>query len=136
MMIVATDAPLSARQLGRLARRAPLGLARTGFTSNHGSGDYVIAFSTARRDRSDNNKIVQPGSRLVDENKTLNLLFQAAVESVEEAVLNSLVAAETLAGRDGHVAHALPVNSVQSWLKPVIENLNHKEHEGTQSTSS
>lgn len=115
MMVVATDAPLSARQLSRLARRAPLGLARTGFTSTPGSGDYVIAFSTTHR-KAEAGEIVQPVERLVDEQKTLGFLIQGVVEATEEAVLNSLVAAETMQGRDGHVAHALPVEEVQKRL--------------------
>jgi D-aminopeptidase len=120
MMIVATDAPLSARQLGRLARRAPLGLARTGFTANPGSGDYVIAFLTTSR-KASADQITQPLARLVDENKTLGFLFQAVVESTEEAVLNALVAAQTLAGRDNHIAHALPIDLVQHLLADSLE---------------
>ena len=115
MMVVATDAPLSARQLGRLARRAPLGLARSGFTSSPGSGDYVIAFST-HQEEPGKDLLQAPQERLRDEHATLGLLFQAVVEAVEEAVLNSLAAAETLAGRDGHVAQALPKSIIQGWL--------------------
>ncbi|MFC1997810.1 P1 family peptidase [Chloroflexota bacterium] len=115
MMVVATDAPLSARQLGRLARRAPLGLARTGFTSSPGSGDYVIAFSTSRPD-SRPDEISAPRQRLVDEIKTLGLLFQGVVESTEEAVLNSLAAARTMPGRDYHIASAVPIERVQDLL--------------------
>ena len=92
-----------------------MGLARTGFTSNPGSGDYVIAFSTTNR-KSATDKITQPVERLTDEQKTLGLLIQAVVEATEEAVLNSLVAAETMAGRDGHVALALPVEQVQQLI--------------------
>jgi D-aminopeptidase len=115
MMVVATDAPLSARQLGRLARRAPLGLARTGFTSSPGSGDYVVAFSTHQQDPG-TSQLSAPQERLRDEHHTLGLLFQAVVEATEEALLNSLAAAETLAGRDGHVAPALPKGIIQGWL--------------------
>jgi D-aminopeptidase len=115
MMVVATDAPLSKRQLGRLARRAPLGLARTGFTSSPGSGDYVIAFSTTNR-KSEIDEIIQTVERLVDERKTLGLLFQGVVEATEEALLNSLVAAETMHGRDGHVVHAIPMEEVQERI--------------------
>jgi D-aminopeptidase len=111
VMVVATNAPLSARQLGRLARRAPLGLARTGFTSSPGSGDYVIAFST-HREQFRPDAVTAPQERLLDEHDTLDLLFQAVVEATEEAVLNSLAAAETLAGRDGHVAYALQRQAV------------------------
>jgi D-aminopeptidase len=121
MMVVATDAPLSARQLGRLARRAPLGLARTGFTSNPGSGDYVVAFSTTNR-KSVLTDITNPCQRLVDEHKSLALLLQAVVESIEESVLNSLAAAQTMQGRDGHTAYAIPISQIQQWIEPVLEN--------------
>ena len=115
MMVVATDAPLSARQLGRLARRAPLGLARNGFTSSPGSGDYVIAFST-HPEEPGTDPLHAPQERLRDEHRTLGLLFQGVVEAAEEALLNSLAVAETLAGRDGHVAQALPQPLIQQWL--------------------
>jgi D-aminopeptidase len=121
MMIIATDAPLSTRQLGRLACRAPLGLARTGFTSNPGSGDYVIAFSTTHV-KSSGNQVTESGARLVDERKTFTLLLQAVVESTEESVLNSLVAAETMVGRDGHVAHSVPISQIQEWIGPILKN--------------
>jgi len=117
MMVMATDAPLSARQLGRLARRAPLGLARTGFTSNSGSGDYVIAFSTTGHSRPGQSAIPRPVERLVDEEASFGALIRAVVEVTEEAVLNSLAAAETMTGRDGHSANALPVDIIQPWLK-------------------
>jgi D-aminopeptidase len=126
MMIIATNAPLSARQLHRLARRAPLGLARTGFTSNPGSGDYVIAFSTTNI-KSTTGRITKSVERLVDEQKTLGLLIQAVAEATEEAVLNSLVAAETLAGRDGNVAQAAPISKIQKWVEPVLEVQNKKD---------
>ena len=81
MMIVATDAPVDARQLKRIAKRAMLGMARTGSPSTHGSGDYVIAFSTVRR----------PAALLADE--ALTPLFEATVEAIEEAIYNSLLKA-------------------------------------------
>jgi D-aminopeptidase len=112
VMVLATDAPLSTRQLGRLARRAPLGLARTGFTSNPGSGDYVIAFSTAAI-QSPTGVSSVPLIRAHRQDRILSQLFQAVVESTEEAVLNALVAAQTMAGRDGHLAPALPVDELQ-----------------------
>jgi len=95
MMVIATDAPLDARQLGRLARRAPLGLARTGSVLSHGSGDYAIAFGV-----SDRKELL--------EDRELTPLFQAVVEATEEAVLNSLVAARTTRGQGGRVVPALP----------------------------
>lgn len=116
MIVVATDAPLSSRQLGRLARRAPLGLARTGTVSGPGSGDYVIAFSTTNRRVPAPPTPVRNVPRLADEWDSFQRLAQAVVEATEEAVLNSLAAAETMAGRDGNVAHAVPIGRVQEWL--------------------
>ena len=114
MVIVATDAPLLDRALRRLARRAPLGLARTGSIAGHGSGDYVIAFSTGLRlphqprepilSRTHvAEEYVAGGASLIDE------LFQATVEATEEAVVNALFRAMTMIGRDDHVVHALPL---------------------------
>ena len=116
MMVIATDAPLSPRQLGRLTRRAPLGLARTGFTSGHGSGDYVIAFSTTRNHNSGGSAITQSIEWMPDEGKTFSTLIQSAVEATEEAALNALVAAKTMTGRDGHIAHAIPINIIQQYI--------------------
>ena len=104
MMIVATDAPLDARQLKRLARRAMLGMARTGSPSTHGSGDYVIAFSTARG-----------AAPLADD--ALTPLFEAVVEATEEAIYNSLLKAVTVRGHNGRVAEALPVDRVREILR-------------------
>lgn len=117
MIVLASDAPLSARQLGRLCRRAVHGLARTGSTSGHGSGDFVLAFSTAQR--------IPHGAPagelalrcLADDGPALEALFQAVVESVEEAVVASLFCAETVAGRDGHVREALPIEPVLDLLR-------------------
>jgi D-aminopeptidase len=96
-----------------------LGLARTGFTSNPGSGDYVIAFSNTNR-KVATDKITQSVERLTDEQKTLGLLIQAVVEATEEAVLNSLAAAKTMTGRDEHVARAVPITQIQEWIEPFI----------------
>lgn len=115
MMVLATDAPLSARQLGRLATRAAFGLARTGSTCHDGSGDFVIAFSTtSRRPHYPQNRVeVVPRVR---DSRVMNALFLAVVESVEEAILNSLVAAETMTGRDGHTLHAIPLETLADLL--------------------
>jgi D-aminopeptidase len=112
MIVLATDAPLDARQLGRLCRRAVVGLVRTGSTLKHGSGDFVVAFSTANRLPQHPHSLTASQTVLLDEAPVLNSLFQAVIESVEEAVLNSLACAETVVGRDGHVAEALPVDRV------------------------
>jgi D-aminopeptidase len=96
VIVVATDAPLDARQLGRVARRALAGLARTGSDFAGGSGDYAIAFSTA-----------PPGER-VRPDADLDPVFRATISAVEEAILNSLFMARTTAGFHGHVRYAVP----------------------------
>lgn len=107
--VLATDAPLDARQLRRLAVRAAAGLARTGSHFGHGSGDFVIAFSTAQRIPHDPGALTATRTVVAGEGAVMAWLFPAAAEAVEEAVVNSLYAAETITGRDGHVSHALPV---------------------------
>ena len=111
MMILATDAPLDARQLGRLARRAAFGLARTGSTCHGGSGDFVIAFSTTNRvpDRPLSMLVEKP---VLYEQPAMSQFALAVVESVEEAIYNSLLMAETVVGRQGHVRHQLPADEV------------------------
>jgi D-aminopeptidase len=116
IMIIATDAPLSSRQLVRIANRGPLGLARTGFTSSSGSGDYVISFSTTNRQTTNNHQVSKKVNRLVDEGKTISIMFQAVVEAAEESVLNSLVAGKTISGRDSHIAHAIPINLINEMI--------------------
>ena len=104
IMVVATDAPLDHLRLERLARRALAGLARTGSNMSNGSGDYVIAFSTARAPAE------------VVANDAMSPLFQAAIEATEEAIYNSLLRAETVRGYRG-VVRALPVDSTVMILK-------------------
>ncbi|MEW5868408.1 MAG: P1 family peptidase [Chloroflexota bacterium] len=117
MIVLACDAPLSARQLGRLCARATAGLARVGSFLGHGSGDFVIAFSTARRLPHQPERLVAEMPALLDEARLMPILFRAVVESVEEAILNSLCAAETMEGRDGHVAYGLPIAQVAEIVK-------------------
>ncbi|MBL9115779.1 MAG: P1 family peptidase [Verrucomicrobiaceae bacterium] len=114
MMIVATDAPLDPRLLNRLARRALVGLARTGSVMSNGSGDYVIAFSTALECRRKRNAKVHTVTEL--NNEAMTPLFQAAAEATEEAIVNSLFRATTV---DGHrrIARALPISLVLDSLK-------------------
>ena len=116
MMILATDAPLDARGLGRLCRRAAFGLARTGSTCHGGSGDFVIAFSATQRipDRPDSPLALRPA---LYEQPLLDWFATAVVESIEEAIYNSLLMAHTVAGRNGHVRHALPAAEVARLLK-------------------
>ena len=117
MIVVATDAPLSARNLGRLASRAMLGLAKTGGISSNGSGDYVIAFSAAEELRISyrGEDPFSSGKKL--RNDAMSPLFMATIEATEEAILNSLFAAQTETGRNGHRVEALPVEKVLPVLK-------------------
>ena len=117
MTVLATDAPLTARQLKRVARRAAGGLARTGSVFGNGSGDFVIAFTTANRVPVDAGERLLRYERLPDDSQLLSGLFAAAVEAVEEAVLNALFAAGTMAGRDGHVRYGLPIDEVLNILR-------------------
>ncbi len=112
MVVLATDAPLDSRQLHRLCVRAGAGLARTGSHIGHGSGDFVIAFSTARRILHWPQALTETAAFLADEGRAMAALFPAVVEAVEEAVLNSLCAATTTTGREGHIRYALPVEDI------------------------
>jgi D-aminopeptidase len=113
MIVIATDAPLSGLQLKRLARRATLALGRTGSMMSHGSGDYIIAFSTAPEVRivSSSQETVRPTVVLGDD--LLSPLFQAVVESTEEAIINSLFKATTMTGYRGRTVEALPLDKVR-----------------------
>jgi D-aminopeptidase len=117
MIVLATDAPLSARQLRRLCVRAAAGLVRTGSHHGHGSGDFVIAFSTSTRIEHTPTSITATQTVLADEPKAMAWLFPAVVESVEEAVLNSLTQAKTVVGRDGNTRHALPLGVVTEMVR-------------------
>ena len=115
MIVLATDAPLSSRNLERLARRAVLGLARTGSYMSNGSGDFVIAFSTV-------NLVPHAAAgrtRSIEEleNDLVSPLFLAVVESVEEAVYNSLTRATTVTGHRGAKAEALPLDRLRDLLR-------------------
>jgi len=114
IIVIATDAPLLPHQLKRLARRASLGLARTGSTSGNGSGDIFLAFSTANRGAD---KTPGPNSVLTVSNERISPLFTATVEATEEAIVNAMVAAETMTGRDGHIVNALPHEQLMQVLK-------------------
>jgi len=110
MIVLATDAPLSARNLERVARRAVLGLARTGSYMGNGSGDFVIAFSTKNPVDYVPARPVRPVEDL--ENDFVSPLFLAAVEAVEEAVYNSLLKATTVTG-SGHTVEAIPIDRLK-----------------------
>jgi D-aminopeptidase len=104
--VVATDAPLLPHQIKRLARRVTLGLARTGSVSHNGSGDLFLALSTANAEALDANAPL--GEVAFVSNESMNPLFTAVVESTEEAIIDAMVANETMVGRDGLTVMALP----------------------------
>lgn len=116
MVVLATDASLDARQLHRLCVRCGAGLARTGTTIGHGSGDFVIAFSTTRRIIHDKPTPGFQAPEVIADAFVMEGLLPAVVEAVEEAVLNSLCAAETVTGRDGHTRYALPLERVAAMM--------------------
>lgn len=114
--IVATDAPLMAHQLKRLARRVPVGLARTGTVGNNSSGDIFLAFSTANAAAL----AARDGATVTFEalpNASIDSLFRATVEATEEAVIDSMLCSSTMVGRDGNTAIALPHDEVLAILR-------------------
>ena len=116
MIVLATDAPLEARNLKRLAARAWLGVARTGTSASNGSGDYVIAFSTAPQNRINIDAKVLTHPTEVLTNDAMSPLFQAAIEATEEAIYNSLFRATTTTS-NGHPIEALPIDKTVEILK-------------------
>ena len=114
IIVVGTDAPLLPHQLKRLARRASLGLARTGSVSGNGSGDLFIAFSTANPGAAKPSGLV-PLSMLP--NDQMNPLFEATVQATEEAIINALVAAETMTGADNHTVFAIPHDRLREVMR-------------------
>jgi D-aminopeptidase len=115
MIVVATNAPLSDRNLTRLARRALAGLARTGASLSNGSGDYVLAFSTAENVRRTAERRGKVTGYPELPNGMISPLFEAAIEATEEAIYNSLCMAETMTGFRGTV-RALPLEQVKSII--------------------
>lgn len=114
IVIVATDAPLDSRQLTRLAKRAALGLARTGATARHGSGDFILAFSTANVIPHYPNERTYSLTQLADTH--INPLITATVEATEEAILNALTMASTVVGRDGRRIEAISLTKLRAIL--------------------
>ncbi|MYB33073.1 MAG: P1 family peptidase [Acidobacteria bacterium] len=112
MMVVATDAPMRSLGLTRLARRVMLGLARTGATSSHGSGDFVIAFSSAESLRTGFRSDSPVDSGAVLRGDRLSPLFQAAIEATEEAVYNSMLKATTVVGKNGNTREAISIEDL------------------------
>jgi D-aminopeptidase len=116
MIVVATDAPVDARNLERMAKRAIMGMARTGGIGSNGSGDYVIAFSTDTFLRVPHSGPALQPTRLLT-NDAVSPLFLAVIEATEEAILNSLVAATPVRGRDGHTGEPLPLDQLLGILR-------------------
>jgi D-aminopeptidase len=114
IIVVATDAPLLPHQTKRLARRATMGLARTGSTSGNGSGDIFIAFSTANANAA---AAKAPVNVSMLPNDSINGVFEATVQATEEAIINAMVGAETMTGFDGHKVTALPHDRLQEVLR-------------------
>ncbi len=114
IIVVATDAPLLPHQLKRLARRASMGLARNGSTSGNGSGDIFIAFSTANPGAAAPRGAV---SLQALPNERMDPLFEATVQATEEAMINAMIEAETMTGRDSHKVEALPHDRLRAILK-------------------
>jgi D-aminopeptidase len=114
IVAVITDGPLDGAACQRLARRAGLGLARTGSTASHGSGEIFLALATGLRARRG-----QPPAGTPVTGRELDDYFAAVTEATEEAVLNSLLQAVTVTGRDGHTSAALPVSDLRGLLTAV-----------------
>lgn len=116
IIVIATDAPLDARQLKRLAARSMSGLARTGSAMTNGSGDYAIAFSTENRIRPGDG-IQKPRSVRVMANDAMSPLFLAVIEATEEAIYNSIFKATTVTGKEKRTVEALPLENVKEILR-------------------
>ena len=114
ILVVATNIPMDHRQLNRLAKHAVLGFGRVGLVSYTGSGDFVIAFSTASKTPSSGSKVKYQTEFL--EESLFDDVFEALLEAVEESYLNSLLMAEDMIGRDGHTIKALPIDKLLPFL--------------------
>lgn len=108
IIVLATDAPMSDRQLVRIAKRTGIGLGRTGSYFGHGSGDIVIAFSTAHKIPHQSESMTETRTQLREDHPVMNQLFAAAADATEEAIYNSLSQAVTTTGRKGRIVHAFP----------------------------
>lgn len=120
MIVVATDAPIDHRNLMRLASRAMLGLGKTGGIASNGSGDYVIAFSTAEGLRIPHSGNAPAQTVTLLQNDAMSPLFMAAIEATEEAIVNSLLMARSTKGRNGNAVEALPLRQVV----PILQKYN------------
>ena len=116
MIVVATDAPLDARELRRLAARAVFALARTGSSYSHGSGDFAIAFSTSPELRVPLWRDGRPAARTLLPSDAVSPLFQAVLEATEEAVYNSLLKSETTTA-NGATVEGIPIDALRGVLR-------------------
>jgi D-aminopeptidase len=117
MMIVATDLDIDSRQLWKVAKRAALGLARTGSYGGNGSGDFTIAFTTRKKTVEELRETIPTQMRRFSGDSFLNPVYRATVEATEEAIVNALFKAETMIGRDGNTRYELPYDQVE----PIME---------------
>lgn len=118
IVITATDAPLDGRQLSALAKRSVLGMGRVGLTSQVGSGDLLLAFSTTYRyDRDPQQNVTAPRNHFIEDDDTLNALYGATVEATEGAIYDALFSAQTMTGRDGITFYGLPHARVLQMLQ-------------------
>ena len=115
MIVIATDAPLSSRQLNRLAKRVGMGLGLAGGIASHSSGDFVIAFSNSDYNKIESGDDKYKVNQLSDDN--LSNLFRGVVESTNEAIINSILRAETVKGINGNTRHAIPIDKVMAVLE-------------------
>jgi D-aminopeptidase len=122
MIVIATDAPVDARNLERMAKRAIMGLAKTGGIGSNGSGDYVIAFSSNPQLRIRHESKERTDTINVLRNDAMSPLFMAVIEATEEAIINSLFAAETITGKDSHTIQGLPKEEVMKIIRKYQSN--------------
>jgi len=122
MIVIATDAPVDARNLERMAKRAIMGLAKTGGIGSNGSGDYVIAFSSNPQLRIRHESKERTDTINALRNDAMSPLFMAVIEATEEAIINSLFAAETITGKDGHTIQGLPKEEVMKIIRKYQSN--------------
>jgi D-aminopeptidase len=116
IIVIATNAPLNARQLKRLAKRTPLGLANTGSYGSGGSGDIAIVFSTENKIDQDNKEKTQSMTIVNENTNVFRDLLRAVVETTEEAIINSLLKATTIIGRDNNKKEAISIEKVKEIL--------------------
>ncbi len=120
-VVLVTDAPVDARQLGRIAQRGALGLGRTGSIASNGSGDFIVAVSTNERIPHSPGGYRAKRDVFIDGHPGINAIFRAAVEATEEAVINSLFVADTVSGRDGNISPGLPVDDCLAIVDGIFE---------------